>query len=95
MNTLCTHQLRSCDYKEDGCQFMGYTKELTKHYKDQAGYHTQLMKQTFKKVEQARLGHLNLKSEVEQFKMEMSLHPSVDETLLNKTGMHVFSHKLM
>ena len=53
MNTLCTHQLRSCDYKEDGCQFMGYMKDPTKHYKDQAGYHTQLMKQTFKKVEQA------------------------------------------
>ena len=81
MNTLCTHQLRSCDYKEDGCQFMGYTKELTKHYKDQAGYHTQLMKQTFKKVEQAmdnkirtlKRQNSDMKSEVEQFKMEMSL----------------------
>ena len=81
MNSLCTHQLRSCDYKEDGCQFLGYMKELTKHYKDQSGYHTQLMKQAFKKVEQAMndrirtltLQNSDLKSEVDQFKKEISL----------------------
>ena len=81
MNTLCTHQLRSCDYKEDGCQFMGYTKELTKHYKDQAGYHTQLMKQTFKKVEQAmdnkirtlKRQNSELNFEINRFKREISL----------------------
>ena len=81
MNTLCTHQLRSCDYKEDGCQFLGYMKELTKHYKDQSGYHTQLMKKAFRKVEQAMddrirtltLQNSDLKSEVDQFKKEISL----------------------
>ena len=77
MTTQCTHQLWSCDYKEDGCQFMGYMKELTKHYKDQAGYHAQLMKQTFKKVEQEIMAlkrqNSDLKSEVNQFKNEMSL----------------------
>ena len=81
MNTLCTLQLRSCDYKEDGCQFMGYMKELTKHYTDQFGYHTQLMKQTFKTVEQAMDNKIKtlirqnseLNSEINRYKREISL----------------------
>ena len=75
MNTLCTHQLRSCDYKEDGCQFMGYMKELTKHYKDQFGYHTQLMKQQEmdNKIKTLIRQNSELNSEINRYKREISL----------------------
>ncbi|XP_064401634.1 TNF receptor-associated factor 5-like isoform X1 [Halichondria panicea] len=40
--TVCTHQVKECDYKDLGCTYKGTIKELTKHAKEYPAYHTQL-----------------------------------------------------
>ena len=63
-------------------------KELSKHYKDMCGYHTQLMKQTMKRVEQAMDSRIktliqqnsDLKTELNSVKMDfgVKMQPVVD-----------------
>jgi len=91
MRAMCTHQLKECEYKEDGCQFMGYMKDLASHNKEQCMYHTQLIKQSFKKAEKSLESKIrtlsqqnsDLKSEINQVRMEIStkLQPVIDAVM--------------
>ncbi|XP_064383978.1 TNF receptor-associated factor 5-like [Halichondria panicea] len=49
--TLCTHQLRNCDYKNLGCSYKGTIPQLTSHAKEYTAYHTQLLKMSHKEVQ--------------------------------------------
>ena len=74
----------------------GYTKELTKHYKEQLGYHTQLMKQCIKQIEKSVDSRIktviqqnsDLKSELNQVRMEISLklQPVVDAVVKTESA---------
>ncbi|XP_064401635.1 TNF receptor-associated factor 2-like isoform X2 [Halichondria panicea] len=51
--TVCTHQVRECDYKDLGCTYKGTIKELTKHAKEYPAYHNELLKMANKEIKQS------------------------------------------
>ncbi|XP_064401644.1 TNF receptor-associated factor 3-like isoform X2 [Halichondria panicea] len=86
--TVCTQQVRECDYKDLGCTYKGTIKELTKHAKDYPAYHNQLLKMANKEMKQS-LDHQialidnktdDLKSEISKIRSELQsrLQPVTD-----------------